>query len=64
MKAMISLPMSCHCTAHLGDYMSVHQLCMGAGIVLARLGADVTATDLGPNLPLLRDNSVSNGAVL
>lgn len=32
-----------------------------AGIVLARLGADVVLTDLAPNLPLLRDNCKANG---
>ena len=34
---------------------------MPAGIVLARLGADVVLTDLAPNLPLLRDNCEANG---
>lgn len=34
---------------------------MPAGIVLARLGADVVLTDLGPNLPLLTDNCKANG---
>lgn len=32
-----------------------------AGIVLARLGADVVLTDLVPNLPLLKDNCEANG---
>ena len=32
------------------------------GLVLAKLGAAVTATDLGPNLPLLRKNAEANGA--
>ena len=32
-----------------------------AGIVLAMLGADVVLTDLGPNLPLLKDNCLVNG---
>ena len=36
---------------------------MHAGIVLARLGADVTLTDLEPNLPLLAGNCKTNGAV-
>ncbi len=31
------------------------------GIVMAHLGARVTATDLAPNLPLLRDNCAVNG---
>ena len=31
------------------------------GVVLARLGAAVTATDLAPNLPLLEKNSAANG---
>ena len=33
-----------------------------AGIVLAKLGAEVTATDLGPNLGLLSENFAANGA--
>ena len=33
-----------------------------AGIVLAKLGAEVTATDLGPNLGLLLENFAANGA--
>ena len=32
-----------------------------AGIVLARLGADVVLTDLAPNLLLLSDNCEANG---
>ena len=32
-----------------------------AGIVLGKLGADVTATDLPGNLPLLADNFDTNG---
>ena len=36
---------------------------MSAGIVLARLGADVILTDLGPNLPLLTDNCKANGTL-
>ncbi len=32
-----------------------------AGIVLARLGAEVVLTDLLPNLPLLADNCKANG---
>jgi hypothetical protein len=32
------------------------------GIVAARLGARVVATDLAPNLPLLRANCEANGA--
>lgn len=32
-----------------------------AGIVLARLGADVVLTDLQPNLPLLAENCKANG---
>ena len=31
------------------------------GLVLAKLGAAVTATDLAPNLPLLEKNSAANG---
>jgi predicted nicotinamide N-methyase len=31
------------------------------GIVLSRLGAQVTATDLAPNLPLLEKNAAANG---
>lgn len=31
------------------------------GIVLAKLGAEVTATDLAPNLPLLEKNAAANG---
>ena len=34
---------------------------ISAGIAAARLGAKVTATDLGPNLPLLRANCAANG---
>ena len=34
---------------------------MLAGIVLARLGADVLLTDLEPNLPLLAHNCTANG---
>lgn len=34
---------------------------MLAGIVLARLGADVVLTDLAPNLPLLAGNCKANG---
>ncbi|KAK9830124.1 hypothetical protein WJX72_009898 [[Myrmecia] bisecta] len=36
--------------------------CGLVGIVLARLGADVTATDLGPNLTLLAANFAANAA--
>lgn len=32
-----------------------------AGVVMAKLGASVTATDLEPNLPLLRSNCKDNG---
>ena len=32
-----------------------------AGLVMAKLGAEVCATDLKPNLPLLRDNFAANG---
>jgi hypothetical protein len=35
-----------------------------AGVVLAQLGAEVTATDLPQNLPLLRDNTEANGTLL
>ncbi|KAF8055749.1 METTL21A [Scenedesmus sp. PABB004] len=35
--------------------------CGLVAIVLAKLGADVTATDLEPNLPLLRENCGANG---
>lgn len=35
---------------------------MPAGAALAALHAQVTATDLLPNLPLLRDNFSNNGA--
>ena len=41
------------------------ELGAGCGLVscvLARLGADVTATDMEPNLPLLRDNLRANRA--
>ena len=33
----------------------------GAGVVMGKLGAEVWATDLEPNLPLLRDNFAANG---
>lgn len=39
----------------------MHVLCLRAGLVLAKLGADVTATDLAPNLPLLQQNCIANG---
>ena len=32
-----------------------------AGIVAAKLGGQVSATDLEPNLPLLRKNAAANG---
>jgi len=32
-----------------------------AGILMGKLGAEVVATDLEPNLPLLKDNFTSNG---
>ena len=41
------------------------ELGAGCGLVscvLAHLGADVTATDMEPNLPLLRDNLRANCA--
>ena len=41
------------------------ELGAGCGLVscvLARLGADITATDMEPNLPLLRDNLRANCA--
>jgi hypothetical protein len=34
-----------------------------AGVVMAKLGADVTVTDLAPNLPLLQHNCSANGTL-
>ena len=39
----------------------VDSKCLLAGIVLARLGAQVVLTDLEPNLPLLTANCNNNG---
>lgn len=35
--------------------------CGLVGVTLAKLGGEVTATDLEPNLPLLRKNFEANG---
>lgn len=32
-----------------------------AGVVMSKLGADVVASDLEPNLPLVQDNMSGNG---
>jgi hypothetical protein len=36
-------------------------LSCAAAVVMAKLGASVAATDLEPNLPLLKDNCRDNG---
>ena len=41
-----------------------HTLCSATGIVLAKLGAEVVASDLGPNLGLLELNCIANGGEL
>ena len=41
------------CFARLADSV--------AGVVMGKLGAEVWATDLEPNLALLRDNLAANG---
>lgn len=54
---------------HAGRYAGARCLDLSAGcglpgLVLARLGARVTATDLSPNLPLLEKNAAANGGPL
>lgn len=43
--------------------MSANTEMVPAGLVLAALGADVTATDLEPNLALLNKNADANSAL-
>ena len=42
-------------------YKIMHITGLGACVVMSKLGADVVASDLEPNLPLVQDNMSGNG---